>query len=40
MIGFIINYDSRWRSLLRHYATIRKVAGSSSDEVDFFFQFT
>jgi hypothetical protein len=26
--------------LVRHYATSRKVAGSSPDEVDFFFQFT
>jgi hypothetical protein len=23
-----------------HYATSRKIAGSSSEEVDFFFQFT
>jgi hypothetical protein len=26
--------------VLRHYATSQKVAGSSPDEVDFFFQFT
>jgi hypothetical protein len=28
--------DTRYRSWLRHYATSRKVAGSSPDEVDFF----
>jgi hypothetical protein len=28
--------DTRYHSLLRHYATSRKVAGSSPDEVDFF----
>jgi hypothetical protein len=28
--------DTRWRSSLRHYATSRKVAGLSTDEVDFF----
>jgi hypothetical protein len=27
---------TRWRSWLRHYATRRKVAGSSQDEVNFF----
>jgi hypothetical protein len=27
---------SIWTILILHYATIRKVAGSSSDEVDFF----
>jgi hypothetical protein len=27
---------TRYRSWLRHYATSRKVAGSSPDEVDFF----
>jgi hypothetical protein len=27
----------RWRSWLRHYTTSRNVAGSSPDEVDFFF---
>jgi hypothetical protein len=30
----------RWRSWLSHYATSRKVPGSSPNEVDFFFQFT
>jgi hypothetical protein len=30
----------RWHSLLRHYATSRKVAGSIPDEVIEFFQFT
>jgi hypothetical protein len=28
--------DTQWRSWLRHYATSRKVTGSSPDEVDFF----
>jgi hypothetical protein len=27
---------TRWHSWLRHYATSRKVTGSSPDEVDFF----
>jgi hypothetical protein len=31
---------TRERSSLRHYPISRKVAGSSPDEVDFFFQFT
>jgi hypothetical protein len=31
---------TRQRSWLRHYAKSRKVAGSSLDELDFFFQFT
>jgi hypothetical protein len=26
--------------LMEHYATSRKVAGSSPDEVNFYFQFT
>jgi hypothetical protein len=39
--GFIGIGDTRYRSLLRHYATARKVAGSIPDEViAFFFQFT
>jgi uncharacterized Fe-S radical SAM superfamily protein PflX len=29
-------YEIRWSTRLRHYATGRKVAGSSPDEVDFF----
>jgi hypothetical protein len=28
--------DTRWRSWLKLYATSRKVAGSSPDEVEFF----
>jgi hypothetical protein len=35
-IGLLCNGGTRWRSCLRHYATSRKVAGSSTDEVDFF----
>jgi hypothetical protein len=35
-IHIIENMCTRWRSLLRHYATSRKVASSSPDEVDFF----
>jgi hypothetical protein len=31
--------DTRWRSWLRHFATSRKLAGSSPDEVNYF-QFT
>jgi hypothetical protein len=27
---------AQWRSWLRHYATSRKIAGSSPDEVDFY----
>jgi hypothetical protein len=31
-----VKVDMRWRSWLRYYATNRKVAGSSPDEVVFF----
>jgi hypothetical protein len=31
-----IVWGTQWRSWLRHYATSRKVAGSSPDDVDFF----
>jgi hypothetical protein len=30
------NIFTRWRSWLRHYATSRKVTGTSRDEVDIF----
>jgi hypothetical protein len=36
LIDFLISS----RSWLKHYATSRKVAGSSPDEVDSFFQLT
>jgi hypothetical protein len=35
MYGFL-GEGRRYHSCLRHYATSRKVAGSSTDEVDFF----
>jgi hypothetical protein len=34
------NRENLKSNSLRHYATSRKVAGSSPDEVDFFFQLT
>jgi hypothetical protein len=37
---FHMKGGTRWRSWLRHYATSRKVAGSSPDDGIFFFQFT
>jgi hypothetical protein len=42
LYNYTYNYNggTRKRSWLRHYATSRKVVGSSPDEVDFFFQFT
>jgi hypothetical protein len=33
---FVLTWGTPWHSWLRHYATSRKVAGSSPDEVDFF----
>jgi hypothetical protein len=33
---YLIKGGTRWYSWLRHYATSRKVAGSSPDEMDFF----
>jgi hypothetical protein len=37
LIKDILMYGgTRWRSWLRHYATGRKVAESSPDEVNFF----
>jgi hypothetical protein len=38
-MDYIYKKGMRERSWLRHYATSRKVAGSSPDEVDYF-QFT
>jgi hypothetical protein len=34
---FLTSWGTRYRSWLRQYATSRKVAGSSPDEMDFFF---
>jgi hypothetical protein len=36
MLLITIIWGTRYHSWLRHYATSRKVAGSSPDEVDFF----
>jgi hypothetical protein len=36
MIRIIVARGTRWRSWLRHYASILKAAGSSADVVDFF----
>jgi hypothetical protein len=33
---FFVYRGTRYRTWLRHYATSRKVAGLSPDEVDFF----